>query len=237
MKCLSLPSSLLLISSFSILIALCLAGASLAKSVKWNFYNYELDYGYGITWYMHAYQTLWTSYDAWTGNSDLTHMQVFKPLKDDSWRLLPRLLIMSTLGLGALSLCVLIPGSLVPMLKTKTLFLNGCRIASSVISVCAGSLLVYTLTYFDEHYQSILTDIFDDKTSGYPEKDNKSTGFYIAAVACTFYFISASVNIANVVILIKTSTATVNPKIVGQKGTSNKAQNNITITELPNVTA
>ncbi|CAC5395246.1 unnamed protein product [Mytilus coruscus] len=235
MKCLSLPTTLLIISSVSILIALSLAGASLAKSVKWNFYNYELDYG--TTWYMHAYQTLWTSYDEWTGNTDQTHMQVFKPIKDDSWRLLPRLLIISTLGLGALSLCVLLPVSLVPMLKKKTFILNGCRIASSVISMCAGILLAYTLNYFQGHYQSILTEVFDTKGSGYPDKDNISTGFYIAAIACTFYFLSASVNIANVVILIKTGTATVEPTIEGHQGTSKKTQNDVTVTDLPDVTA
>lgn len=80
MKCLSLPSTLLLISSVSILTALCLAGTSLAKSVKWNFYNNAVDYG--KIWYLYAYQTIWTSNDAWTGNKDQTNMQVFKPIKD-----------------------------------------------------------------------------------------------------------------------------------------------------------
>lgn len=83
MKGLLIPNTLLVISSISILIALLLSGASLAKSVKWNFYNNELDYG--TTWYMHAYQTLWTSYDAWTGYRDQTHMQVFKLSKDGKY--------------------------------------------------------------------------------------------------------------------------------------------------------
>lgn len=72
-----------MISSASILIALCLAGASLEKSVKWNFYNNDIDYGSsgGGIFHINAYQTLWTSYDAY--NPHITDsLQVFNLLKD-----------------------------------------------------------------------------------------------------------------------------------------------------------
>lgn len=69
-----------MVSSVLILIAMCLAGASLSKEVKWNVYNNPIDYG--TIYYLDAYQTLWTSYDAWSGNSDQKHMQTFKPIRN-----------------------------------------------------------------------------------------------------------------------------------------------------------
>ncbi|CAG2246419.1 unnamed protein product [Mytilus edulis] len=200
-----------------------LIGASLAKSIKWNFYNYELHYG--TTWYMYAYQTLWTSYDAWTGNSDKTHMQVLNQLKTSiEQKLFYRFLEAAAktsyyfdLVLGALSFGVLLTGSLVSCSRKKSFVLNCFRIASSVLSISAGSLLVYTLKHFQNNYQSILTDIFDSVNSGYPKKDNLSTGFYIAAFATTFFFISAVANIANVIILLKAGTTPVQPIKEGSK--------------------
>ncbi|XP_063405899.1 uncharacterized protein LOC134689860 [Mytilus trossulus] len=191
-----------------------LAGASLSKEVKWNVYNNHIYYGPTIVFFLDAYQTLWTSYDAWSGYKQ-THLQTFKPIRNDSWRLLPRLLILSTLGIGAVSLCILLTGSLVPFLKKRPIVLNGCRITGSVFSVCAGTILAFTLQYFKTHYQSILAESFDTAGSGYPEKDNISTGFYLAAIACAFYFISSIVNIANVVVLIKAGNMLVKPSEQG----------------------
>lgn len=78
-------------------------------------------------------------------------------------------------------------------------------------SYISGILLALTLNNFQKHYQSILTHIFDDPNSGYPNKDNISTGFYLAAIACSFYFLSAVMNIANVVLLIKAGKTIVKP--------------------------
>ncbi|CAG2246428.1 unnamed protein product [Mytilus edulis] len=180
----------------------------LSKEVKWNVYNNHIYYGPNIVYCLDAYQTLWTSYDAWSGNSDQKHMQTFKPIRNDLWRLLPRLLILSTLGIGTVSLCILLTGSLVPFLKKRSIVLNGCRITSSVLSVYA------------EHYQSILAVNFDQAGSGYPEKDNISTGYYIAAIACTFYFISSIVNIVNAAILIKAGNMLVKPSEQGPEEVS-----------------
>lgn len=83
--------------------------------------------------------------------------------------------------------------------------------------IIAGSLLVYTLRHFMNHYQSILTVLFDAQNSGYPKKHNLSTGFYIAAFATTFFFISAVVNIVNVIILLTAGTAPVQPMQEGSK--------------------
>lgn len=60
-----------------------------------------------------------------------------------------------------------------------------------------------------------MTEIFDALNSGYPDKDNISTGFYLSAIACSFYFFSAIVNMANVVILIKAGNTIVKPSEQG----------------------
>lgn len=83
--------------------------------------------------------------------------------------------------------------------------------------IFSGTILAFTLQYFKNHYQSILALNFDEPFSGYPPKDNISTGFYIAAIACTFYFLSAIINVANVVILIKAGNTTVKPSEQGSE--------------------
>ncbi|CAC5395247.1 unnamed protein product [Mytilus coruscus] len=206
------------------MIALGLAGATLAKAVKWTYYNKAIEYAPQVIFYIDAYQNLWTSHDPWSGNTDPKYLQAFQQIKDDSWRSLPRLLILTTLGLGALSLVILLLASLIPLLKKKPLVINSCRITSSAISLGTGVILVYALTYYESHYQSILHKNFDDPTSQYPHKDNTSTGFYMAAIAATLNFLSAVVNIANVVILFITGSSTITP-VCGLQQTKNETKN------------
>ncbi|CAC5374942.1 unnamed protein product [Mytilus coruscus] len=212
MRCLSQPYVLLLISAALILIAVSVASATLAKSVKWTFYNEAIDYGYGYILYMYAYQNLWTSYDVWK-KGDSVYTKVFVPteFRDDSWRLVPRLLILTAVGLGAVSFIILLLGSLVPIFNRKPVVLNAFRIASSAISFCAGGLLVSCLIYYKKHYQSILSVLFKDPASQYPDKENISVGFYLTAFASVLFFASSIINIVNVVILIKSSKASVKP--------------------------
>lgn len=58
----------------------------------------------------------------------------------DSWRLIPRVLILTAVGLGALSFIILLVGSLVPFIKKKPNVMNAWRIASSVVSSIAGKI-------------------------------------------------------------------------------------------------
>ena len=69
--------------------------------------------------------------------------------------------------------------------------------------IISGALLGYSLNYYKSKYPSLLSPAFHDKTSNYPDEDNVSTGFFMASAACALLFISAIVNIVNVVLLIK----------------------------------
>lgn len=80
MKCFSQQYILLLISAASILIAISIASGTLSKSVKWTFYNKEIDYGYNVISKWYAYQNLWTSFDKWK-QGDLKYTKVFIPTK------------------------------------------------------------------------------------------------------------------------------------------------------------
>ena len=79
MKYMELSNILLIASVSSILLALSLAGGSLSKSVKWNLYNTETDYGTsGFAMYrLYAYQNLWTSYDVYEGKNDKVNAQAY----------------------------------------------------------------------------------------------------------------------------------------------------------------
>lgn len=83
MKYLTLPNALFVASSISIVIALCVSGGSLSKSVKWNFYNTGTTFGVdgGKVWYIFAYQNLWTSYDACNGSTDQVYVQAYDFIK------------------------------------------------------------------------------------------------------------------------------------------------------------
>ncbi|CAG2246429.1 unnamed protein product [Mytilus edulis] len=212
MGCLSQPYILLLTSAALILIAISVVSGTLAKSVKWTFYNEAIDYGFGYILYMYAYQNLWTSYDIWkTGDQVYTKVFIPTEFRDDSWRLIPRLLILTAVGLGLLSFIVLLVGSLVPVFNRKPAVLNAWRIGSSVISLCAGGLLVSCLVYYEGHYKSILSVLFDNPANQYPDKENISVGYYLTAFASAMFFASSIINIVNVVILIKSSKASVKP--------------------------
>ncbi|CAG2203064.1 unnamed protein product [Mytilus edulis] len=167
-----------------IILAISLSGGSLSKSIKWNLYNSGTSYGdpKGPVFRIHAYQNLWTSFDAYNNTNDPA--QAYELIKKDSWRVLPRILIMAALGIGCTSLAVLLPASLVPFLKKKDFVLNSCRIVSSVLSLAAGSILGYTLNYYKSKYKLMLAPVFYDPTSFYPDEDNLSTGFFMAATAC-----------------------------------------------------
>jgi hypothetical protein len=80
-------SNILLIASASyILLALSLAGGSLSKSVKWNLYNTETDYGYGFDMYrLYAYQNLWTSYDVYEGKNDKVNAQAYTIIRSGEY--------------------------------------------------------------------------------------------------------------------------------------------------------
>ncbi|CAG2211102.1 unnamed protein product [Mytilus edulis] len=188
------------------------AGYTFAKSVKWTFHNEAIDYGYGTFFHMYAYQNLWTSYDVWkTGDSVYTKVFIPAEFRDDSWRLIPRILIVAAVVIGALSAGILLLGSLVPICNRKLVVLNSCRIASSVLSFCAGGLLVSSLIIYQNKYQSILTSLFDDPANQYPDKENISVGFYLTAFASAMFFASSVLNIANVIIDTKASQASVQP--------------------------
>ncbi|CAC5395245.1 unnamed protein product [Mytilus coruscus] len=211
MKLFTLPNVLLIASGGCIILAISLSGGSLSKSIKWNLYNSGTSYGdpNGQVFRIYAYQNLWTSFDAYVNTNDPA--QAYELIKKDSWRVLPRLLIMATLGIGCTSLSVLLPASLVPYLNRKGFVLNSCRIASSVLSLAAGSILGYTLNYYKNKYKLMLAPVFYDPKSFYPDEDNLSTGFYMAATACVLFFISTIVNIVNVVVHIKNGKSIVKP--------------------------
>ena len=82
-KFLSLSNVLLMVSTGSILLAIGLAGGSLAKSVKWDFYNSATNYGVDGDPFvqLYAYQNLWTSYDAYNGRLDTEHAQAYELIK------------------------------------------------------------------------------------------------------------------------------------------------------------
>jgi hypothetical protein len=75
--------------------------------------------------------------------------------------------------------------------------------------IISGALLGYSLNYYKSKYPSLLSPAFHDKTSNYPDEDNVSTGFFMASAACALLFISAIVNIVNVVLLITKLNQTV----------------------------
>ncbi|VDI77258.1 Hypothetical predicted protein [Mytilus galloprovincialis] len=210
MRCLS--HTLLCLSTASILIALSVAGYTVAKSVKWTFYNEKIDYGYGTILYMYAYQNLWTSYDVWhKGDKVYTKVFIPKVFRDDSWRVLLRIRIFIAVGFGVLSVVILLLGSLVPILNRKPVRLNAFRIASSVLSFCAGGLLVSCLIFYQSKYQSILSVLFNDPANQYPSKDDISVGFYLTAFSSAMFFASSVFNIANVFILIKSDKTSIEP--------------------------
>ncbi|XP_076083830.1 uncharacterized protein LOC143054697 [Mytilus galloprovincialis] len=209
MRCLS--HTILFLSTASILIALSVAGYTVAKSVKWTFYSEAIDYGYGTILYMYAYQNLWTSYDVWhKGDKVYTKVFIPKVFRDDSWRVLLRIRIFIAVGFGVLSVVILLLGSLVPI-NRKPVRLNAFRIASSVLSFCAGGLLVSCLIFYQSKYQSILSVLFNDPANQYPSKDDISVGFYLTAFSSAMFFASSVFNIANVFILIKSDKTSIEP--------------------------
>jgi len=58
----------------------------------------------------------------------------------------------------------------------------------------------------------MLAPVFYDPASFYPDEDNVSTGYYMASTACALLFISAIMNIVNVVIFIKAPKSKVTPE-------------------------
>lgn len=73
----------------------------------------------------------------------------------------------------------------------------------------AGCIMAYTLYYYKSNYPSLLAPSFYD--AHYPDEDNLSTGFYMAACACVLLFISAITNCMNVAVYFKYRKSVVTP--------------------------
>ena len=71
------------------------------------------------------------------------------------------------------------------------------------ILLISGITLASAMTYYKNHYQSLLAPEFYDPLSFYPNEDNLSTGYKLAAAACALFFISFAFNVAYLIIEIK----------------------------------
>ena len=80
------------------------------------------------------------------------------------------------------------------------------------LSFISGIILGYALNYYKSKYRQMLAPVFYDPTSYYPDEDNVSTGYYMASTACALLFVSAIMNILNVVIFVKAAKTKVKPE-------------------------
>ncbi|VDI45570.1 Hypothetical predicted protein [Mytilus galloprovincialis] len=174
--------------------------------VKWNLYDSGTDYGTGgKTYKLYAYQTLWGRYDAYKGNGDTVYSQAYRLINfRDEWRRLPRTMVLVSIGTGTGAFAVLVVAVLMSVLKKKDMFVIFCWIISSLLATISGFCLAYAMNKYSTHYRSMLDPTFYEPKAFYPDEDNLSSGFFMALMACSFFFISSMVDIINIVVFIKT---------------------------------